>query len=96
MADGLWVENEADRVLFLYLAHEPDGSAPACSLVQEFTYCYHMSEALLLETVATAALEAGKTLRVLERRAQSPDHPILINVAETLYLKCLILQVLSL
>ena len=51
-----------------------------------------MSEALLYETVAGASLDAGKTLRVLERRTQSSDHPILLTVPETLYLKCLIVQ----
>jgi 23S rRNA (cytosine1962-C5)-methyltransferase len=54
-----------------------------------------MSEAGLLEIVAEAALDAGKTLRVLERRTQSADHPILLTVPETMYLKCLILQVLD-
>jgi 23S rRNA (cytosine1962-C5)-methyltransferase len=54
---------------------------------------HHMSEAMLLETIAEAALDAGKTLRVLERRTQAQDHPILLTVPETHYLKCLILQV---
>jgi 23S rRNA (cytosine1962-C5)-methyltransferase len=54
---------------------------------------HHMSEAALFEVIAEAALDAGKTLRVLERRAQSQDHPILLTVPETLYLKCLVLQV---
>jgi 23S rRNA (cytosine1962-C5)-methyltransferase len=56
---------------------------------------HHMSEAALLEIVAEAALDAGKTLRVLERRTQAADHPILLTVPETLYLKCLILEVLE-
>jgi len=55
---------------------------------------HHLSEAMLLEVVAEASLDAGKTLRVLERRTQSQDHPILLTVPETHYLKCLILQVL--
>ena len=54
---------------------------------------HHLSEGGLLELVAQAALDAGKTLRVLERRSQSQDHPILLTVPETLYLKCLILEV---
>lgn len=53
-----------------------------------------MSEAMLLEIVAEASLDAGRTVRVLERRTQSQDHPILLTVPETHYLKCLILQVL--
>jgi 23S rRNA (cytosine1962-C5)-methyltransferase len=55
---------------------------------------HHMSEASLLEIIAEAALDAGKTLRVQERRTQARDHPILLTVPETHYLKCLILQVL--
>jgi 23S rRNA (cytosine1962-C5)-methyltransferase len=55
---------------------------------------YHISEAALLETLAEAALEAGKTLRILERRSQAQDHPVLLTVPETLYLKCLILEAL--
>jgi 23S rRNA (cytosine1962-C5)-methyltransferase len=54
---------------------------------------HHVSEEMLTETVASAAQEQGKTLRVLERRVQPPDHPILMSVPETLYLKCLIVQV---
>jgi len=54
---------------------------------------HHVSEAALLEVLAEASLDAGKTLRILERRAQSMDHPILLTVPETLYLKCLIVQV---
>jgi 23S rRNA (cytosine1962-C5)-methyltransferase len=55
---------------------------------------HHMSEAQLLEIIAAAALDCGKLLRVLERRTQSQDHPILLTVPETHYLKCLILEVL--
>ncbi len=67
---------------------EPGGILITCSC------SFHMSEALLLEALASAALDCGKTLRVLERRTQSADHPILLTVPETLYLKCLILEVL--
>lgn len=56
---------------------------------------HHMSEAHLLEVIASAALDCGKQLRVLERRTQSQDHPILLTVPETHYLKCLIFQVLN-
>jgi 23S rRNA (cytosine1962-C5)-methyltransferase len=66
----------------------PGGILVTCSC------SHHFSEAMLLETVAEAALDAGKTLRVLERRTQAQDHPILLTVAETHYLKCLILEVL--
>jgi len=55
---------------------------------------HHLSEAMLLEIAASASLDAGRTLRVLERRTQARDHPILLTVPETHYLKCLILEVL--
>jgi len=56
---------------------------------------HHMSEAHLLEVIAQAALDSGKRLRVLERRTQAQDHPILLTVPETHYLKCLVLQDIS-
>jgi len=55
---------------------------------------HHVSEGAFYEVVAQAALDAGKTLRVLERRTQAADHPILLTVPETMYLKCLVLEVL--
>jgi 23S rRNA (cytosine1962-C5)-methyltransferase len=66
----------------------PGGVLVTCSC------SHHMSEAMLLEIVAAASLDAGRRLRVLERRTQSQDHPILLTVPETHYLKCLILQVM--
>jgi len=65
----------------------PGGILVTCSC------SHHMSEAMLLEVIAQAGLDANRTLRVLERRAQSQDHPILLTVPETLYLKCLVLEV---
>jgi 23S rRNA (cytosine1962-C5)-methyltransferase len=64
----------------------PGGILVTCSC------SHHVSEAMLLEVVAEASLDAGRVLRVLERRAQAQDHPILLTVPETLYLKCLIFQ----
>jgi len=55
---------------------------------------YHVSEADLLEVLAGAALDAHRTVSVVERRTQARDHPILLTVPETHYLKCLILRVL--
>ena len=68
---------------------DPGGILVTCSC------SHHMSEAMLFQIVAEAALDAGKTVRVLERRTQASDHPILLTVPETLYLKCLILEVLA-
>lgn len=67
---------------------DPGGVLITCSC------SHHVSEAALYEVIAQAALDAGKTLRVLERRTQASDHPILLTVPETLYLKCLVLEVL--
>jgi 23S rRNA (cytosine1962-C5)-methyltransferase len=53
---------------------------------------YHVSEAEFIETVAGAALDAHRSVQVVERRTQSRDHPILLTVPETHYLKCLILR----
>ena len=65
---------------------EPGGILVTCSC------SHHLNEASLLEIVAAASLDAGRTLRVLERRTQAQDHPILLTVPETHYLKCLILE----
>lgn len=67
----------------------PGGTLLTCSC------SYHVSEADFLETVASAALDARRTLRLMERRGQARDHPVLLGVPETAYLKCLILQVAS-
>ena len=56
---------------------------------------YHLSETLLLETVAAAAADAGRRVQLVEKRAQAADHPILLGVPESHYLKCLILRVLE-
>jgi 23S rRNA (cytosine1962-C5)-methyltransferase len=65
----------------------PGGILVTCSC------SHHLSEAAFLELLAQASLDANRTLRVLDRRTQAQDHPILLTVPETLYLKCLILEV---
>ncbi len=67
---------------------EPGGILVTCSC------SHHVSEAMLLEAIAQAALDSGRTLRILERRTQAQDHPILLTVPETHYLKCLVLEVM--
>lgn len=66
----------------------PGGILVTCSC------SHHLSEPAFYEVIADASLDAGRKLRVLERRTQSMDHPILLTVPETLYLKCLILEVI--
>ena len=67
---------------------EPGGVLVTCSC------SHHMSEEMLLDAVTAAARDTRRTLRLLERRVQAADHPILPAIPETLYLKCLILEVL--
>jgi 23S rRNA (cytosine1962-C5)-methyltransferase len=66
----------------------PGGCLVTCSC------SHHISEALFLQIIAEAANDAHRTIVVVERRTQSRDHPILLTVPETHYLKCLILRVL--
>ena len=57
--------------------------------------CSHfMSEDNFISMLNDAAKEAGVRLRQIEKRQQSPDHPILLNVEETDYLKFFIFQVI--
>ncbi len=67
---------------------KPGGCLVTCSC------SHHISEALFLQIVAEAANDAHRTIVVVERRTQSRDHPILLTLPETHYLKCLILRVL--
>lgn len=55
--------------------------------------CSHfMKTELFLEMLKSAASDAGVRLKILEQRQQAPDHPILLNVPETDYLKFVIAQ----
>jgi 23S rRNA (cytosine1962-C5)-methyltransferase len=66
---------------------EPRGILVTCSC------SHHVGETDLMGAIAQASLDAKRTVRVLERRMQAQDHPVLLTVPETLYLKCLILLV---
>jgi len=65
----------------------PGGTLVTCSC------SYHVSQADFLEMLASAARDAHRTLRLLEVRSQAKDHPILLDVPETAYLKCIIVHV---
>ncbi|WP_423230093.1 class I SAM-dependent rRNA methyltransferase [Caloramator mitchellensis] len=54
---------------------------------------HHMTPDLFNQVIMEAAIDAKKTIRQVEYRTQSKDHPILWNSGETLYLKFLILQI---
>jgi 23S rRNA (cytosine1962-C5)-methyltransferase len=67
----------------------PGGTLITCSC------SFHVSEAEFLEMLGSAAADAGRRLRILEKRGASRDHPVLLNVPETAYLKCVICEVLN-
>ncbi len=54
---------------------------------------HHVGWADLEAAVASAAVDAGRRVRLLERRGAAPDHPVVLNLPETEYLKCLMLEV---
>ncbi|MFZ0587567.1 MAG: class I SAM-dependent rRNA methyltransferase, partial [Candidatus Sulfotelmatobacter sp.] len=62
----------------------PGGVLVTCSC------SYHVSQADFLEVLADAARDAQRNLRLVEIRGQAKDHPVLLNIPETAYLKCVI------
>jgi 23S rRNA (cytosine1962-C5)-methyltransferase len=68
---------------------EPGGFLITCSC------SYHISEPLFLQILAEAATDARRSVAVVERRTQAKDHPILLTMPETHYLKCFIIRVLE-
>ena len=58
------------------------------------TCSYHVSEELFLEILAQAAIDAHRRVQLVEKRMQASDHPVLVGVPETYYLKCVIARVL--
>jgi 23S rRNA (cytosine1962-C5)-methyltransferase len=66
----------------------PGGILVTCSC------SFHVGEGEFQAMLGSAAADAGRRVRILEERRQSLDHPILLNVPETAYLKCVISQVL--
>jgi 23S rRNA (cytosine1962-C5)-methyltransferase len=54
---------------------------------------YHLQEAQLEELLLDAARDAGREVQLLERRGAGRDHPVLLGVPETRYLKCLVARV---
>jgi 23S rRNA (cytosine1962-C5)-methyltransferase len=68
---------------------EPGGFLVTCSC------SYNVSEAMFLDVVAESAADAGVEVTIVEKRAQGRDHPVLLSVPETYYLKALILRKLA-
>jgi 23S rRNA (cytosine1962-C5)-methyltransferase len=67
----------------------PGGILVTCSC------SYNVDEALFLQIVHDAALDTGCSVSLVEKRMQGRDHPVLVGVPETHYLKCLILRKLA-
>ena len=57
------------------------------------TCSYHMGEDAFLNVIADAAADANRAVQIIEKRTQSRDHPVLVSMPETYYLKCIILRV---
>ena len=72
----------------LKLLH-PNGILVTCSC------SYHVNEAAFAEIVYAAAVDAEVSVSVIEKRMQGRDHPVLLAVPETYYLKCFILRKLA-
>jgi 23S rRNA (cytosine1962-C5)-methyltransferase len=54
---------------------------------------YHLSKEMFTDMLNTAARNAKRSLRLIEMRSQGPDHPVLLSMPETEYLKCAFLVV---
>jgi len=67
----------------------PGGTLVTCSC------SYHVNEAAFAEIVYDAAVDAQVHMTVVEKRMQGRDHPVLLGVPETYYLKCFILRKLG-
>jgi len=67
----------------------PGGTLVTCSC------SYHVNEAAFAEIVYDAAIDAQVHVTVVEKRMQARDHPVLLGVPETYYLKCFILRKLA-
>jgi 23S rRNA (cytosine1962-C5)-methyltransferase len=65
----------------------PGGVLVTCSC------SHHVPAGDFEAVVAAAAGDAHRRLRLLERRGAAPDHPVVLNIPESEYLKCLILAV---
>jgi 23S rRNA (cytosine1962-C5)-methyltransferase len=65
----------------------PGGILVTCSC------SHHVGEADFVDMLRDSASDARRVVRVLEKRGQAKDHPVLLGIPETAYLKCVILQV---
>ena len=56
---------------------------------------HHVSETLFEQMLESAAADAKRRLQIVERRGASVDHPVLLSLPETRYLKCFVLRALQ-
>ncbi|HVE58687.1 MAG TPA: class I SAM-dependent rRNA methyltransferase, partial [Pyrinomonadaceae bacterium] len=56
---------------------------------------FHFSEEIFLETLAESVRDSKRRVQLVEKRMQAADHPILVGMPETYYLKCFILRVVE-
>ena len=68
---------------------EPGGHLVTCSC------SYNVAEALFQAILEEAAVDARAVVSIVEKRMQARDHPVLIAVPETHYLKCFVLRKLA-
>jgi len=59
------------------------------------TCSYHMSEEMFLQLLAAGANDAHRRVQIVAKRTQASDHPILLGMPETYYLKCVIARVIE-
>ena len=60
-----------------------------------FSCSFHISTALFREMLESAAADAGRPMRWIEARGQASDHPEIVQIPESIYLKGAILQAVS-
>jgi 23S rRNA (cytosine1962-C5)-methyltransferase len=68
---------------------------PAGGFLITCSCSYHVNEAAFAEVIFDAALDARAEVSVVEKRMQGRDHPIVLGMPETYYLKCFILRKLG-
>jgi 23S rRNA (cytosine1962-C5)-methyltransferase len=56
---------------------------------------YHVSEQRFEELLESAAADAKRRVQIVEKRGAGKDHPVLLNLHETRYLKCFVLRVVA-
>jgi 23S rRNA (cytosine1962-C5)-methyltransferase len=63
------------------------------SLLVTCSCSHHVDRNTFLTVLRKAAVDARKKIRIIDIRTQAPDHPILLSMPETEYLKCVFLEV---